>query len=72
MERERDKYVYEYRVKKIKFYEKMVVQQDEIFQLQRRLIEVVELIVVKFLGYFLNFFLLLFLVLLIIKFLNLL
>lgn len=54
MERERDKHVHEYRAKKIKLYEKMVAQQDEILQLQRRSTEAVELIVAKFPGHSLN------------------
>lgn len=54
MERERDKHVHEYRAKKIKLYEKMVAQQDEMLQLQRRSTEAVELIVAKFPGHSLN------------------
>lgn len=53
-ERERDKHVHEYRAKKIKLYEKMVAQQDEMLQLQRRSSEAVELIVAKFPGHSLN------------------
>lgn len=54
MERERNKHLQEYRAKKIKLYEKMVAQQDEMLQLQRRSTEAVELIVAKFPGQSLN------------------
>lgn len=54
MERERDKHLQEYRAKKIQLYEKMVAQQDEMLQLQRRSTEAVELIVAKFPGHSLN------------------
>lgn len=52
--KERNKHLQEYRAKKIKLYEKMVAQQGEMLQLQRRSTEAVELIVAKFPGQSLN------------------
>lgn len=57
MERERDKHLQEYMAKKIKLYEKMMAQQDEISQLQRRPTEAVELIDAKFQGHSFHHFL---------------